>query len=912
MSVLTLLFILLLSSTVFTNAASWNAAIQNEYPPGSLACKWFNETVLDCSRRDLSIIPTIDQHNATIVNLSDNKLELISPIVFAGQIQLTSLDFSKNQLLNITGSPFSDLSSLVFLILNHNQLSYLAPTAFAGLHNLKKLNIIDNKLKAVPDDIFRDLDCLETLDLATNQLTEVPSSALSTLCNLKALYLVFNPFTSVTFGREFESLTKLTYFAFSSYDLKTSYLTKDVFQYLTQIPLRYVQFACYPNPFYAAGSFESLQHIEDLLLGTLSQTNIVKVSSSVRSLRLALHKFNLTTNSFRPLSNLNESLTHFFLTVVYITKIEDCVFKWFPSLLHLDLDLTTTTGRMLVLSDDAFLGLNKLEFLAISNKLTTIPSATFKAFAQTGSLKRLDLSGNSLTGVFPPNAFASVTSLEHLDLSFNPIKVIDKWIDSLTNLTHLFLNGGNTQNFAVYEWNTPLYSLIEVHLDHLSNEDLPPFLWDLNLSEQAPNLEILNVADTKNIYRLSTIQNLTSLRDLDVSGSLTMLAEDKLFKEWSFICYPNLESLKFARNKLKTMTKLNLHKTTPGEVFIDLSVNEISAVDENIQLLLNLQHINLNNNQISSLDNIHNLVRIKSLKIAQNVINSVSASFVKTLTESKLEYLDLRNNPFECTCTIMPFQNWILDDKRVYLEPGIYRCDSPRKVQDLSLTQVKLDCRSYFGVHVAIAASCSLLAALMVILAWRYRWHLRYRFFLLCNWHRMRYDDIERQDGDDFEMVEVPRYDAFVSYAHQSDNDLEWVLNEMRPNLEEGPEPLRLCIGQARDFIPGTNLFDSITDAIHHSRKTIVVLSPSYVDSELCYFETQHAWKRLIEESRDVLIMILLEPIPDDKMTIWLRQLLCKKGYLKWPHGRAGHQLFWRCVRKKIKKRTLVNRRFDA
>ena len=114
----------------------------------------------------------------------------------------------------------------------------------------------------------------------------------------------------------------------------------------------------------------------------------------------------------------------------------------------------------------------------------------------------------------------------------------------------------------------------------------------------------------------------------------------------------------------------------------------------------------------------------------------------------------------------------------------------------------------------------------------------------------------------------------------------------MKPNLEEGPKPIRLCIGQARNFVPGKNLFDSIPDAIHQSRKTIAVLSPSYVDSELCYFETQHAWKRLLEESRDVLVLILLEPIPDDKMTIWLRQLLCKKAYLRWPHGRAGQHLF--------------------
>ena len=81
----------------------------------------------------------------------------------------------------------------------------------------------------------------------------------------------------------------------------------------------------------------------------------------------------------------------------------------------------------------------------------------------------------------------------------------------------------------------------------------------------------------------------------------------------------------------------------------------------------------------------------------------------------------------------------------------------------------------------------------------------------------MRWEDIDREDND-FEMVEV-RYDAFVFYAHESDNDVEWVLNEMRLTLEEGPAPERLCTDHARDFEPGTNLFDSITDAIHQSRK---------------------------------------------------------------------------------------------
>ena len=608
-----------------------------------------------------------------------------------------------------------------------------------------------------------------------------------------------------------------------------------------------------------AGIFEMLQNIAFLLPGPYGfGGKFFSVPSSLKILRLVIMHPILTRNFLMPLSNLHESLTNLDLEIITaseIATIEGLAFQWFPSLRYLDLSQTGHVSKI-DLSDDTFCGLHKLETLALRRiMLTSIPSTAFQAFGQTGSLKKLDLSGNSLTGKFPPNAFASVTSIEYLHMSYNPISYLSKWIESLTNLTHLFLNEGSTKLFNAGVWNIPLYSLIELHLDHLIN-DAPPTFGELILSQKAPNLEFFNAAHTINIYRLSSIQNLTSLRNLDISGSLTTLKEDSIFKQWSSIFFPNLTTLKLARNRLKTMTELHLYKTTPGVVYIDLSVNMISVVDRNIKYLLNLQHLDLNDNQISSLEYLQDLVHLKSLNIAQNLLNTVSATFVKTLNEHELEYLDISNNPFICTCATKPFQDWILADKRVYLEPSVYRCNSPEQYKDLSLTQVKLDCRSYFGLHIGTVVFCGFLAAVMSILAWRYRWHVRYRFFLLSNLHRMRYEDIEQADNN-FEMVEV-QYDAFVSYAHQSDNDLEWVLNEMRPNLEEGPKPIKLCIGQARDFVPGTNLFDSITDAIHQSRKTIVVLSPSYVESELCYFETQHAWKRLLEESRDVLVLILL------------------------------------------------------
>ena len=136
-------------STNFPADGRSHLVVQDEYPPGSLACKLFNESALDCSRRELTVIPSIDKRNATSVNLSENKIDLISPIAFAGQKQLTFIDLKRNQLVNITGSPFTDLSYLVYLNLSRNMLSHLASTAFRGLCNLELLDVSHNKLETI-------------------------------------------------------------------------------------------------------------------------------------------------------------------------------------------------------------------------------------------------------------------------------------------------------------------------------------------------------------------------------------------------------------------------------------------------------------------------------------------------------------------------------------------------------------------------------------------------------------------------------------------------------------------------------------------------------------------------------------------------------------------------------------------
>ncbi|XP_072042554.1 toll-like receptor 2 type-2 [Amphiura filiformis] len=185
--------------------------------------------------------------------------------------------------------------------------------------------------------------------------------------------------------------------------------------------------------------------------------------------------------------------------------------------------------------------------------------------------------------------------------------------------------------------------------------------------------------------------------------------------------------------------------------------------------------------------------------------------------------------------------------------------------------------------------------------------------FLICRFrkHQILDDDVNANNDNDIVVGvnQCQRYDAYVSYDENSAFDENWVLNDLRRNLEEGPEPFQLCI-KARDFIPGHVIVEAISESIQNSRRTILVLTPRFVESEWCYFEMQMARMRLFHENRDVLILVLFEEIPDDQLTLSLRQLLCRKECLKFPDDHLGQELFWRRLREELKRPAMVDRRF--
>jgi len=105
-------------------------------------------------------------------------------------------------------------------------------------------------------------------------------------------------------------------------------------------------------------------------------------------------------------------------------------------------------------------------------------------------------------------------------------------------------------------------------------------------------------------------------------------------------------------------------------------------------------------------------------------------------------------------------------------------------------------------------------------------------------------------------------YDAFLSYSHQ---DAEYVEESLLPGLESPENPAELqyrCLIHGRDWEVGAMIPDQILDSVSASRRTVVVLSRSYLNSTWSRMEFQAAHTKTMEEKTQRVILLLHGSLP--------------------------------------------------
>ena len=129
------------------------------------------------------------------------------------------------------------------------------------------------------------------------------------------------------------------------------------------------------------------------------------------------------------------------------------------------------------------------------------------------------------------------------------------------------------------------------------------------------------------------------------------------------------------------------------------------------------------------------------------------------------------------------------------------------------------------------------------------------------------------------------KYDAFIAYNLK---DISFVKNELLSRLENADPHYSVCIHH-RDFEVGDWIADNIISAVAQSRRTIIVLSQNFLNSQWCRFEFSQAHFRLIEDQSFMIIVIALEdPTKLENMPKLIKSYIRTGTYIS-----KDNKLFW-------------------
>ncbi|OWF56550.1 Toll-like receptor 6 [Mizuhopecten yessoensis] len=397
------------------------------------------------------------------------------------------------------------------------------------------------------------------------------------------------------------------------------------------------------------------------------------------------------------------------------------------------------------------------------------------------------------------------------------------------------------------------------------------------------------------------IINLTKLEYVDLSNNFCSYVANDFFRY-----VPSLKTLILHTNLLGFM----INRDRKGETFqnntritkLDISLNRIDSLPRKIfHTLSSMQDLNVSFNLMNSLQaDIGHMMNLTYLDLSHNQLSELTNQNrrdIDMITKTGNLTIDLSNNRLVCSCLTLPSIRWINLNQRVFKRFETYSCSLDNETRvlfsdlDTTLRQLEKDCTSYIGLIGGVLSAIVFCIAILVFgLVFRYRWKLRYLYYITKNRYR-GYARVRDDQNHEFQ------FDAFISYAEEESG---FIKNDLITNLEENRH-FRLCV-HGRDFIPGMDIAANITNAIHSSRKTVVIMSENFIGSYWCMYELNMARMESIysREGATVLFLVMYNPVPAAVIPLHVMDIIRSKSYIEYPHDPQGNVIFWEKIAESI------------
>lgn len=920
-------------------------SLVNDKPLAGLA----NLEILDLSCNNIVSLPVSMfkdvSESIKQIYLQNNSIVELSPGLFVNLYQLTSLDLSYNILTStwIDSKTFTGLIRLVMLNLSNNKISKLDPTIFHDLYTLQILNLGGNQIDSIPNDAFIPLRNLDTLILSNNKIVEVSPFALNGLHALTLLSLDGNKLTDIHEDC-FKNCTTLQDVNLSGNVLKSVPLALREMRLLKTVDLGENKIdSIDPDSFYGMSNLYGLRLIGNRLRNITS--NLFDNLVSLQILNLAHNQIDyVAIDAFQNISSIQAirldgnrlpSMEYLFRNVssliwlnVSDNVLNDFDYNMLPEQLQwLDMHknyLTELSNKNGVSIKIRTLDVryNYLTYISPSsipdsveillmndNQIMTVETGTFlkkinitRADMYSNQIGQLDINALRLS---PVNASRP---LPEFYIGRNPFQCDCKmeWLQRINSL-------GNLRQYPLVMDMSSIYCKL---LYNRENKYIP--LLEINPAQfvctykthcfavcqccefDACDCEMTCPANctcyhdqpwSSNIVDCYS-SNYTELPAKIPMDATEVYLDGNIFSHLSSHALLGRKNLRilFANNSGIRSVRNDTFTGLKRLAVLHLENNEIERFDgSEFNTVENLRELYLQHNLIRYVNNM-TFEPLKSLQVLRLDHNRLYDYDVWILSVNiHLVKLYLSHNPWSCDCEfVQSFRRYMMlapDDK--VADSSIVMCHSDG-TRDVSIRdQNATECSSFFGsivenrivrdvLPMALTALCIILALVLILyLLVVYREECRAWVYYKCGF-RICHKTVPFEDDR--------MYDAYVTYSLKDDG---FVAQMLAPGLEQGNPRYRVGL-HYRDFNVSSFVADTIVEAIESSKRTILVVSKNFVESEWCRFEFKSALHEGLKDKKGRLIIVALGEIQPNDVDPELRVYMKNAVQVHW-----GDRMFW-------------------